>query len=173
MGDRRLRALTLHRLRWLSWGYNEFLKERERVLKKKSLGPESVRLPFSPCGLFLMHILPPCCCSYDVAQLTGHFVKGCYSWATQHLTLCLQKSKWVNLLPPSGNTSLSHSVLAMDSGLTRSFTYPINAECVWWLVPTVNLTKSRITWEGHLSEGLSSLGYPVGMPVRAFLCWVN
>lgn len=33
----------------------------------------------------------------------------------------------------------------------------------------VNLVQTRIIWEEGLSEGLSMLGYPVGMTVRDYL----
>lgn len=55
-------------------------------------------------------------------------------------------------------------VLEMPSLLLQFF---------WGLVLAANLTHSRIIWEEHLNEGLSSSGWPVGMFVRGLSWFLN
>lgn len=43
----------------------------------------------------------------------------------------------------------------------------------WWLVLVVNLTQSRITWEGSLIEGSSGSGWLVDIYVRDCLGYIN
>lgn len=49
-------------------------------------------------------------------------------------------------------------------------------QCGWHLWQSfliTNLTQSVIGWDGHLSEGSSRLGWPVGMCVEDYLSFVN